>query len=355
MRKSAAMQSERLRGWIGRLDEVDLPRLLRPAFVVAQAASILITWPLWQARADPPPLPVLEGLPQVDMGLVLLATLALVLFKPEAGVIAHSVALVVAFAMDQTRIQPEFVSLALILWGTTSFRYARVVAAAHLVTLWLWAGLNKALSLDFMDQSAEFLFNSFPVRPEFLRPAFGWIIIVCEISIGLLLLTKRWRRAGIALAIGLHVLGLVALVNVRWNEAVWPWNVALALAAVAFFWARSEEPALPRALPIFAAFALIPLGFYVGVVDAYLAHNLYTSNTASAAICETDTSCSLDAWSDVLTTLNVPFPPEPRLYRAYFDEVCAPGQTLMIAPRRTRILVGLNTRLSVYPCPSAAA
>jgi hypothetical protein len=63
------------------------------------------------------------------------------------------------------------------------------------------------LSLDFMGQAAAFLYNSFPVRIELLRPAFGWSIVATEISIGLLLIVARSRRAGIALAVGLHVLG----------------------------------------------------------------------------------------------------------------------------------------------------
>jgi hypothetical protein len=340
---------------LARLDEVDLPRVLRPVFVLAQAATILITWPLWQARSDPPLLPLIDGLPQIDTGLILLATLVVILFKPEAGVIAHTAVLLVAFALDQTRIQPEFVSLAIVLWGTTRFRYARPVAAAHLISLWLWAGVNKALSLGFMGQAAPFLFDSFPVHPEFLRPYFGWAIIVTEISIGLLLLTQRWRRVGIVLAIGLHVLGLVALVNVRWNEAVWPWNLALALAAVAFFWSRASDWLTRESIAIVAAFVVVPMGFYAGLVDAYLAHNLYTSNTASALICETDTACSSAEWSEVLTTLNVPFPPEPRLFKDYFEEVCTPGQTLLITPRRTRISFGRDTHLSTFACPSETA
>jgi hypothetical protein len=66
----------RLRTWGGRLDAIDLPARLRPAFVAAQVATVLVTWPVWQARTDPPVLPVVDGLPQIDMGVVVLATLA---------------------------------------------------------------------------------------------------------------------------------------------------------------------------------------------------------------------------------------------------------------------------------------
>jgi hypothetical protein len=228
------------------------------------------------------------------------------------------------------------------------------VAAGHLVSLWLWAGLNKALSTGYMGEAARFLFNAFPVRPPFLERPFGVMIIAAEVSIGVLLLTARWRRIGIVLAIGLHVLGLVALVNIRWNESVWPWNVALPLAAVAFFWARPEGPSPRRRTAIMAAFLVVPAGFYAGVVDAYLAHNLYTSNTAGAVICKPDTSCVPGPWSETFTTLNVPLPPEPRLYRDYFEEVCAPGDTLVVSPRRTRILFGVNSASSTYACTTAS-
>lgn len=350
MSRAVAVPMERARALAARVEDLDLVAIARPVFAVAQGATIAITWGLWQSRSSPPPLPVIDGFPQLDMGVVLLATLVLVLVRPAAGVVAHSVALVIALAMDQTRLQPEIVSLALLLWGTTRISHARTIAMAHLVSLWLWAGLNKALSLDFMNTAALFLFDSFPKLPGFLRPYFGWLIIATEISIGVLLLVPRVRRVGVVLAVGLHVLGLVALVNVRWNEAVWPWNVALAAAAVAFFWSPRAPVVTRSSIPVFALFLLVPAAFYGGYMDAYLAHNLYTGNTATAMFCRPSGEC-FAPWGDTWTAFNVPFPPEPRLYRAYFDDICAPGDELKLYPRRTRILFGRDSEASVRVCP----
>ena len=147
------------------------------------------------------------------------------------------------------------------------------------------------------------------------------------------------------IAVGLHVSGLVALVSIRWNVSVWPWNVGLALAAPAFFFFDERHPAprIPSAV-IGVAFALVPLGFYAGVVDAYVAHNLYTSNTATATICGPQLHCSNAEFRATWTELDVPLPPEPRLYRALFERVCEPGEeTLLITPRQTRITFGLAT------------
>lgn len=78
-----------------------------------------------------------------------------------------------------------------------------------------------------------------------------------------------------------------------------------------------------------------PALFYVGVVDAYVSHNLYTRNTATAKICrgEECTGATFRTWEQ----LNVPFPPEPRLFRQAFDVVCDRGDVLVITGRRTRI------------------
>lgn len=346
-----------LREQLPQAASVDWPALARPALVLLQAATIVLTWELWQARTSPPPLPVVDVLPQIDLGWLLLGTLALTLFRPTMGALAHLVVLLVAVLLDQTRLQPEVVSMALILLGTTTLAYARVIARAHLVSLWLWAGLNKALSLGFMSSSAPWLYNAFPLHVGFVKPYFGWIIIVAEISIGVLLLIPRLRVAGVVVAVALHLMGLVALVSIRWNESVWPWNLALALAAPAFFLFRDKvsDKTAPRnkrlAAVLAVAIGILPAGFYAGVVDAYLAHNLYTSNTARAVICRPGPVCTQREFQATWDELNVPLPPEPRLYRDYFRLVCTPDERLIVYPRQTRIIFGLDAGVSQERCP----
>jgi len=334
--------------------ETEWLTVVRLLFVLLQGASILITWPLWQTRANPPLLPVLDSLPQVDLGFLLLGTLVLVSLRPTAGVLLHVATLLIAFALDQTRLQPEFVSLAIMLVGTTRIPYARVIAGAHLLTLWFWAGLNKALSLGFMSESAPWLFDASPIRPGFLRPYFGWLIIAAEISVALFLLLPRLRRAGMVLAVGLHSLVLVSLVRVGWNESVWPWNIALAIAAPAFFARLQRNPSDRRgvSLLIFFVFAVTPIGFYGGYVDTYIAHNLYTGNTARAEVCQRDGTCSGAIFHQTWPLLRVPLPPEFRLFVDYFNELCSPGERLVMHPRRAVVAFGRDRELAVHSCPS---
>jgi len=91
------------------------PRLvmLRHVTAAAQAATILLTWPLWQLRTSPPHLPWLD-LPQLPFGPLLLGSLALTLWRPLAGAALHSLLLILAIACDQLREQPQVLSLALL-------------------------------------------------------------------------------------------------------------------------------------------------------------------------------------------------------------------------------------------------
>jgi hypothetical protein len=132
---------------------------------------------------------------------------------------------------------------------------------------------------------------------------------------------------------------------------VWPWNIALAIAGFLLFGPfGTAERRRPSTYVVAAAAVLVitPALFYAGVADAYLSHNLYTSNTATAQICGPDGSC-IDPIADTYNALNVPLPPEPRLYRAVFDATCWPDLRLTVTgpatvftdpPRRTR-----------YACP----
>ena len=324
-----------------------------------QAVTVLLTWGVWQTRPHPPLLPV-AGLPvpQFSVGALLLATLALAVVRPAVGVTAHLVLLAYALVADQTRLQPEFVSLALLLAATTLPRLGPTLGRAHLSSLWLWSGLHKTLSLGFMSGAAQWMYQGLPVQVPALRPRFGWLVAGLEIAVGVTTLLRPTRRLGVALALLLH--GMVLLVlspfGNDWNQAVWPWNLALPLAAVVFF--RPERPehsprlaGLAPALLTVLLFAY-PAAFYLGVVDAYLSHNLYSDNTATVS-CDPP-GCDLAPFGESYKRFRVPLPPEPRVFRQMFEETCRPGQTLVVRPRRVRLLVGLDRAPRRYHCPAPA-
>ena len=167
-----------------------------------------------------------------------------------------------------------------------------------------------------------------------------------------------WITGAGATALHLGILLTLGPWLASFNSAVWPWNAALACCAPLLFIARpaqarpthdraqDTEPLRSRHLAVGVAALLfvLPAGFYAGVSDAYLSHNLYTSNTAQALRC-TDTGCA-PFGTEAYSALNVPLPPETRIYAAWFRLVCNAGETLEVTRPRTRITGEVSSRRS---------
>ena len=309
-----------------------------------QAATILISWPLWTARGSPPELPA-APLPSVHVAIPLLLSLALALRYPLPGACFHAVLLALSLGMDQMRLQPEVVSMAVLLFAATGRRTFALLGRVHLLTLWFWAGLAKLLSDRFIPDRAAWMLDGLPVLPELagLATVFGAAVIVLEMGAGILSVPVRTRKIGAALAVGVHVGALASLgpLGHNWNHIIWPWNVALAVAAVTLIapWARSVRAELGDARwPARAAvgfLVLYPAGYYAGAADAYLSHHLYSEDTPLAFVCDRSGECTRDLLREPLDTVRAPLPPEHRLFRALFDKTCEPGQVLLIRdPRR---------------------
>lgn len=310
------------------------------------AITLLITWPLWQVHRTPPMLPALPALRllAVDLGWPLLLSLLVVLVRPVAGMLLFTVLVAYAVVIDQTRLQPEVVSLVLLLWGTLPAVGLQMIARAHLIALWGFAGLHKLLSAEFHTDAAPWLLAGLIVQPpSWLANHAGYLFGGAECLLAMLVLLSRTRRIAAWLALVLHTGILLALspVGHHWNEAVWPWNVALGLSGFALIapWREGLRWSV-RAAPWPARLALLallvsPLGFYVNRVDAYLAHNLYSANTPRSLFCSGGGGCRTEAASEeTFAAFNVPLPPEHRLLRAWFDWTCQAGDWMLIADGR---------------------
>jgi hypothetical protein len=313
----------------------------RLVVVACQAATIWITWPLWQVHDAPPMLPALP-LPAVDLGGFLLGSLLLVLIAPVPGLTLQTLLLLYAVLIDQTRLQPEIVSLLFLRWGTLSSPTAKAFARVHLLTLWLFAGFHKLLSPVFLATIGPALVTGLPLgMPPWLVAHGGYLIAGTELATGLLAVPVRTRRVAAVLACALHLGILLDLspLGLNTNDAVWPWNVALAGAGFALIapWQDSLGASLRRcqrvARPLLVGLVVAPLGFYVGLTDAYLAHNLYSANVAEAVI--TCPGCQPYQLATVtMEAFHVPMPPEHRLFEQYFGLTCRPGDQLYIADSR---------------------
>jgi hypothetical protein len=349
----------------------------RTLTVAAAIATVLLSWPAWQVHTAPPPLPLL-ALPAVSTGAALIAALLLALAAPAAGLAAYTVVFVYAVLTDQTRLQPEFVTFAFFLAATLPGRAGLLLARAHLLTLWFYAGLHKLLSRDFMLQSDPWMLRALAGDPPPLLGAlFPWAVVAAELGIAGLAAVRRTRPLAAAGALLLHGGILLSLMRADWNPSVWPWNALCAVAGVFLIlpWQRSlaeewrEAPRLLRAAAV--ALALYPLGFYAGVVDAYLSHSLYANNHPRGFVCNIDRepqalrpglgaertynhidgpfACRQISVSDVL---GLPLPPLHRLYEDYFYRTCGPAEFLLIDERRR--FTRDDERQPIIRCPQAA-
>lgn len=303
--------------------------------VLCQATTIVLTWPLWRNHENPPMLPAL-ALPAFDVGSLLLLSLALVIFLPLGGIAFHTLIMLYAVLIDQTRLQPEFVSLLFLMWGTLPFPTTRALVRAHLISLWFFAGFHKLVSPGFIDGTAQWILSAFLEDPHpWLQANVGYIIGSMEISLGLLAIFSRtrWLVGWLAVAVHGGILFVLLPTGNDWNSAVWPWNVALALAGFVFIarWQESAVSLFTRCQiairPLMLWVLLAPLGFYVGITDAYLAHHVYSSSTATV---ESSAFSSAASWE----AFNVPMPPEHRLYKQYFEITCNDGDIMVITDTR---------------------
>ena len=335
---------------------------LRGIVLAALAATVVATWNLWQARTAPPLVPWLD-LAAPSFGWLLLGAMLAAMWRPRTGTALLVVLFAWACLVDQTRLQPQVVSLCLLLAATTSSRDLQLLGRLHLVTLWFYAGVAKLASEPFLFSARPWLLGRIvDSPPAWLQAAFPWLVVAAEIGLALLALVPRTRRLAVVVAVALHGAILFALVP-HDNVAVWPWNVALAAAAGMLIgtWRTpiAEDVGSAHVVTRLLAAVLVlgPLTSYAGIGDPYLAHQLYTANVPTGLVCRVDggrpwlrqglngryrdPAAGLDCLVIDLIGggLGVPAPPRPSYFAGYFRRDCRPGERLVILDHTRRVPV----------------
>jgi hypothetical protein len=315
--------------------------VLRVVVAACQALTIGVTWPLWQARAEPPLLPLLPAIASwhVPFGAALLASLALALWRPRAGALLHLLVLAAAIAFDETRMQPQVISLALLLVATLPGDGARLFGIAQIVSLWAWSGLHKLLSPDYWSDGGFQITHRFAACPEWIARTVAVAFAAGEVALAIAACAPRTRPLARRLGAAMHVAILLWLspLGLDWNESVWPWNAALAFAAWVFLspssgsWRISWHGA-PRLARVAVALELIaPAGYELGLVPAPFAHALYCHSTPHARWYHADGRVT--PLSERLE-LGVFLPGTRHAQIAAFEARARPGDRLVVVERR---------------------
>lgn len=297
--------------------------------VIAQAATILITRPLWQVRDTPVHLPLID-LPQIPFDSWLLITLILVLIRPRVGLVVHAASLLVAFAFDQYRTQPQVIANAVLMLATIE-NVGLVIVRWFLASLWLWAGTHKLLSPDWFSFGSWYMVEKLHVNPEDFQMLFAYGVSLGEMSVGLLAIFRpRWAAIPCVM---MHVGIVIFLSPIFYNHnvSVVPWNLATAVIGGWVMWySPSIRPQFRWEWITAVVLLVYPAGFYLGLVDHGIASVLYSNHLPEGMVTTKEGAAKISGWGD----LHVPFPNERRLLTLYFQRSSQPGDKLHLSEPR---------------------
>lgn len=342
-------------GWFGsNLGQVEYPLLVFAA--ACQIATVIITWPLWQVRTDPPHMPLVD-FPQIPFGMLMIGSCLLSMVRPRFGVLVHAVVLIIASLFDQFRAQPQLFAICLLMfamsWQTVAF-YARWILAA----LWFWAGLHKLLSPQWWGSTSWWLLSRVTEDADEAHLLFAAVIALGELALGVA--AVFWPKWATWYCLALHagIILFLSPIMIAWNYSVLPWNLATGVVGAYIMWwvaaqrGRSSKEAEPKPKKerrakrkqqrdssrigrIEIAFAiamfLLPMGFYRSWIDHGFAHVLYSGMLPKAIVTTDEGYYEISGWGE----LAVPFPSERRLYLLYFKQVAKPGDKLNVSDPRT--------------------
>lgn len=328
---------------------------VRAFLALFQGVSIVLTWRLWQARSGDqlPNVSLIDPIPQFDVGWLMLLSLVPIPFAPRWGAICHAAMLAFAIVQDEARLQPEFISIAIMMAATIGTTWSRELGRFHLAALWFWAGLHKLLSEGYWDfvgpAIAEGIWPSIPQPVAFVVSA---VIAVGELALGIAALSRRTGRVPFFGALVVHLAALLWLVVHRHNQAVWPWQVAALVTARYVFCdtagrsqtanelEQKEVPTSGRWRWIAWGMMLYPALYYANLMHPYLAWCLYAGNTPDAVwfaapVVKEDGLPVVDTRGKRLVTtgleqLNVPYIAMPSTCRRLLNRFGKVDEAIMI-------------------------
>ncbi len=341
---------------------------LKITLAAALGLGFILSWRLWISSRQFPLVPVITNLPTVPFpldyvwfALVFGLLLAICIrAEPRKLLIAFLVLAGLLGLFDQMRWQPWFyqyffmlAALGFCAWKKPEGKNNRAAldcCSLIVFCIYFWSGiqkLNASFLTDVWPEMSEPLFRFLPGGAKSLPPFTGLIVPLLEVSIGLGLLTRRFRNASVIFAIATHAVILTLLISSGENTVVWPWNIAMGFFVLILFWQNKESTAGKILVPkhgfhavVLILFGILPPLSLIGLWDSYLSSALYSGNNYRGVIyinrpvidrlpdnlhqyVWTNTEpmfLDMNRWA--YGELNVPIYPEPRVFRSVTRQVC---------------------------------
>jgi predicted DCC family thiol-disulfide oxidoreductase YuxK/uncharacterized membrane protein YphA (DoxX/SURF4 family) len=348
---------------------------LKAMIVLVFCVGLVMSPRLWIGPRTYPLAPALSFLPSsiypADLflygALFVLASAILVSARPQKFILLFLGIVVVFCLLDQTRLQPwiyQFgfllAALALFSWDSDDVEgceQALNIARLIVATTYIFSGLQK-FNLNFINNDfpwiVEPITNAFPAARGALY-ALGAAAPFIQVGFGVGLLTRKFRRVSLILAVSMHafILAMFGPFGHNWNDVVWPWTAAMAGLDLLLFTSKqkfSVHDVLwghrhPYQVCVLVLFAMLPLLSFFNLWDSDLSSALYSGNLTEATIYATDKGrdslppsikaylvhtspntnvLNMQRWA--IEDINVLPYPETRVYKKIAKAVCERSQ-----------------------------
>lgn len=311
--------SESKRPWQGVLGTLFW---LKALVAIGFAFAFCLSANLWLNVRTYPLSPLFGSLPQFGHPLdwLLLGALFVLLAfigiraRPQNYIWTFLGILALLCLYDQTRWQPYiyqyvflFATLALFSWRSDDAQgRQRTLNVARLIvaSTYIYSGLQK-MNAVFVQQVFPWLVQPIVhLFPSLANPLYllGFVAPFIQVGFGAGLLTKRFRRAAIFLAVAMHVfiLWMIGPWGLDWNSVVWPWTIAMACFDILLFGGGEDFSYRDILLPgesifhgiVLALFGIMPLLSFFNLWDSDLSATLYSGNLTEGDIYLSDAGAS---------------------------------------------------------------
>ncbi|MDB5133265.1 MAG: hypothetical protein JWR02_3014 [Mucilaginibacter sp.] len=275
----------------------------------------LIGWRVWTTYRLFPTAPLFESFdhisPAVHLVLFLLQVLFIVMLlfpnKNKWVLIGLLAAEIFSCLFDQSRLQPyEYQYMFIIFIFIINRNSQKIIPAAVIFILastYFYSGLSKLNEAFVHVMWTKVILRSFfklppQVAGRHLLYYSGYLAGIVELVAGLGLLFPGIQKTAATVLILMHLFILILLgpLGLRYNEIVWPWNVAMILYLYTLFLRKNGDRFTFG--PIFAgwnklvfiAWGVLPALNFIDCWDYYLSSSIYSERTPKMIICISDTA-----------------------------------------------------------------
>ena len=284
---------------------------VKTTVVLGLAGGMLLSPKLWVSTRFYPLVPVFHWLPRVPYPLEYVCYAALLLLlgaiafaaKPRVYIFTFATFMGVYALLDQTRWQPWAWQYWLMLIALGCFagkpddlpgrRDALNICRLIMGCTYFYSGLQK-INSAYTSYGLPWVLGTLHFRiPVPLLNYLGWITPFVEVSIGLCLLTRRFRIIGIINGIIMHIFILYSFgpLGLNWNSVVWPWNVVMIAFLLLLF--RNTDATFGDIVwrnrfayqkVVLVVFGVLPSLSFFGYWPSDLSLCLYTANLTEAQV-----------------------------------------------------------------------